>query len=623
MVSPLLSSQSPLSSSIPPNVTRLPSSVTDLVCCVSHEISVIENELATGKISPLLEDAIDDGFMVVDLGVLEQKLRAWHLLFSPLLHNHNNYDNKNERSDSYDYTVTPYFAVKCNSDPIIVEWLARTASTMNLPLGYDCASIAELELAKAQIQKYSLEETGDIYKTNNQNDDDDDDNRIFNKRNIPTTRIVYANPQRAEADLMRALELFATIKVNPEEESDDGSGSPSVCSSLSLSQQSREELWLTLDGVEEVYKIAAARKLFLEKHNALQIPKVRIVLRIWVPDEHSQVPLGEKFGMRMAEINNIVETCLKSDIIATDIIGISFHCGSGCSSVETYLEALEMGRKALLAIDNRLSQYYREEEEENQEKIQQKLPESQNQYKRHRCWLLDLGGGFPGKDGLDGDDGRFSAIAKEENATDLLKKTATAQATQTTVADIAIAVAPVLQSLTDNNNRDEDDDSLSLMLIAEPGRYFVEGAVALASRIYQKRQITTIHPATNNNDNPNDSSKIREYRIPHGVQGVFKDVKLCGESFIPMPLQIERQSNRRAPIAGSHGFPKPPRLYLSRVVGPSGDDIEDVVCESCLLPELDVGDWLVFDRMGAYTLSIASRAGRPVMRYVLGGQGRD
>jgi len=114
---------------------------------------------------------------------------------------------------------------------------------------------------------------------------------------------------------------------------------------------------------------------------------------------------------------------------------------------------------------------------------------------------------------------------------------------------------------------------------------------------------------------PNDPSEIREYRIPHGVQGVFKDVKLCGESFIPLPLQIERQSNER--------FPKPPQLYLSRVVGPSGDDIEDVVCESCLLPELDVGDWLVFDRMGAYTLSIASRAGRPIMRYVLGGQECD
>ena len=470
-------------------------------------------------------------------------------------------------------------------------------------------------MAKVQIQKYSLEKTGDSYKINNQNNDDDDNNRIFNKRNIPTTRIVYANPQRAEADLMHALELFATTKVNSEKESDDSSRSPSVSSSLSPFQQSREELWLTLDGVSEVYKIAAARKLFLEIHNTLQIPKVRIVLRIWVPDKHSQVPLGEKFGMRMEEINNIVETCLKSEILAEDIIGISFHCGSGCSSVETYYEALEMGRKALLTIDNRLSQYYRKEEEENQKKIQQKLPESQKQYKRHRCWLLDIGGGFPGIDGLHGDDGRFSAIATEENATDLLKKAVTAQDTQTTVADIAIAVAPVLQSLTNHIHKDEDNDPLSLTLIAEPGRYFVEGAVALASRIYQKRQITTIHTTTDNNDNPNDPSEIREYRIPHGVQGVFKDVKLCGESFIPLPLQIERQSNER--------FPKPPRLYLSRVVGPSGDDIEDVVCESCLLPELDVGDWLVFDRMGAYTLSIASRAGRPIMRYVLGGQECD
>ena len=49
-------------------------------------------------------------------------------------------------------------------------------------------------------------------------------------------------------------------------------------------------------------------------------------------------------------------------------------------------------------------------------------------------------------------------------------------------------------------------------------------------------------------------------------------------------------------------------------------DEQDVVCAKCQLPELQVGDWLVFDRMGAYTLSIASRTGRPVMRYVLGGR---
>ena len=210
--SPGSSSSSSSSSSLPSNVTRLPASVTDLVSCVSHEINVIENELdlqtqndirserklRTTDEERLLEDAIDDGFMCVDLKVLERKLIAWHRLFSPAFDNnndHKNIDEDDKNEPSYNYTVTPYFAVKCNPDACVVEWLARTASRMNLPLGYDCASVAELELAKTQIQKYSLEGT-DGYKKK--------------RKNIPTTRIVYANPQRAEADLMHALELFAT-----------------------------------------------------------------------------------------------------------------------------------------------------------------------------------------------------------------------------------------------------------------------------------------------------------------------------------------------------------------------------------------------------------------------------
>ena len=613
------SSSSSSSSSLPSNVTRLPASVTDLVSCVSHEINVIENELdlqtqndirserklRTTDEERLLEDAIDDGFMCVDLKVLERKLIAWHRLFSPAFDNNNDHkniddDNKNEPSD-YNYTVTPYFAVKCNPDACVVEWLARTASRMNLPLGYDCASVAELELAKTQIQKYSLEGTADGEKKN--------------RNTIPTTRIVYANPQRAEADLMHALELFATTP-----------------SSQSQSQSKELELWLTLDGVEEVYKIATARKLFLEKHHAgddnnssnsnsnalLQMPNVKIVLRIWVPDGHSQIPFGEKFGMRMDEIDTVVEECLNHGILAEDIIGISYHCGSGCSHVETYLEALEMGRKALTKIDDRLTRHYREVQEEKETEIQekkklQKVHESESQhkqYKRHRCWLLDMGGGFPGRDGLDGDDGRFSANAKEEEKeTTNTLMTATTQQTQTTVADIAMAVRPVLQSLTNNSKDENDSSSLPLTLIAEPGRYFVEGAIALASRIYQKGQV---------NDPNDDSNKIRVYRIPHGVQGVFKDVLLCGESFIPQPLRINDLDDD--PTTTADDDPQDSStLYLSRVLGPSGDDTaEDVVCDSCLLPELEVGDWLVFDRMGAYTLSIASRAGRPVMRYVQG-----
>ena len=616
------------------NVTMLPSFVTDLVGCVGHEIKVIEDELNrcydndndndndSDKDTRIesLEDAIDDGFMCVDLRVLERKLEVWHRLFSPSFYNNSDKSNSNSNNPSdthtHTYTVTPFFAIKCNPDPLVVEWLARSASHLKLPLGFDCASIAELELAKTRIEKYDLKSIATSGPYNNNSA-------------VPTTRIVYANPQRAEADLMRALELFATPH-NPEAPTKDVSSSPSSSSLLD------DDLWLTLDGVEEVYKIAIARKRFLDKHNprVLAMPRIRIILRIWVPDGHSQVPLGEKFGMQLHEIDAVLEACLEHGIVSHDIIGVSFHCGSGCESVETYLEALEMGRTALAAMDDKLLQTEAETET---------TPP-------HRCWLLDIGGGFPGLDGLYGDEGRFAAATTTttNNTTMEEKKDADVEPQTTTVADIAVAVRPILQSFaavaaaaaSDTNvggEQQKQPPPPPLTLIAEPGRYFVEGAFALASRIYQKQILpqptttttpegeteaeveasTTLGGGIQNNDASDGRNDIRVYRIPHGVQGVFKDVLLCGESFVPQPLPTtQTHTNTQTQCT-------PPKLYLSRVLGPSGDDSEaaDVVCDSCWLPELEVGDWLVFDRMGAYTLSIASRAGRPVMRYVMGGGG--
>mmetsp|Transcript_28110 Transcript_28110/g.65992 ORF Transcript_28110/g.65992 Transcript_28110/m.65992 type:complete len:681 (+) Transcript_28110:263-2305(+) len=639
-----------------PNPTRLPESVTGLVECVRHEIGVIERELedcyndrrdrdrdpaALGgeEAADGLEDAIDDGFMCVDLRVLERKLLAWHRLFSPAFGTGNpnpvgasagalqayNCNCNCNYNYNYNYTVTPFFAVKCNPDPVVVSWLARTAARLDLPLGFDCASIAELELAREQIETFRLAGVGT-------NRGGSSSSSSSSSSDIPTTRIVYANPQRAEADLMRALGLFATNKAPPED--DDPT-----------SLQSRENLWLTLDGIEEVYKIATARERFVREHGeTMVLPRILVILRIWVPDGHSQVPLGEKFGMRLDQIDSLVGACLEAGFAPEDIIGVSFHCGSGCESVETYLEALEMGRTALAAIDQRLLAACLS------------LPSSS------RCWLLDIGGGFPGADGLDGDEGRFAAagVVARKGAIAGLSASAPAPAlveekkdaddtpnpsppspspspsSHTTVADIAVAVRPVLGSLAgdpppggDGEPAPQQEQKPPLTIIAEPGRYFVEGAFALASRIYQKQMLPPPSESTNNGTNNNDSDdkRIRVYRIPHGVQGVFKDVLLCGESFVPQPLQTEvgednNNDKDKAKAKDNKTTTSSPTLYPSRVLGPSGDDAEDVVCDSCLLPELVVGDWLVFDRMGAYTLSIASRAGRPVMRYVLGGERR-
>merc|ERR1712071_144551 len=47
------------------------------------------------------------------------------------------------------------------------------------------------------------------------------------------------------------------------------------------------------------------------------------------------------------------------------------------------------------------------------------------------------------------------------------------------------------------------------------------------------------------------------------------------------------------------------KLYASTVFGPTCDSI-DVIARSVLLPQLDIGDWLYFQNMGAYTMAASS-----------------
>lgn len=49
-------------------------------------------------------------------------------------------------------------------------------------------------------------------------------------------------------------------------------------------------------------------------------------------------------------------------------------------------------------------------------------------------------------------------------------------------------------------------------------------------------------------------------------------------------------------------------LYSSSLWGPVADG-QDCVAEGLWLPQLHVGDWLVFENMGAYTVGMASLLG--------------
>jgi len=45
--------------------------------------------------------------------------------------------------------------------------------------------------------------------------------------------------------------------------------------------------------------------------------------------------------------------------------------------------------------------------------------------------------------------------------------------------------------------------------------------------------------------------------------------------------------------------------YTCRVWGPTSNDLDCIVKE-CLLPDMDIGEWIIFHEMGAYSMVFAS-----------------
>ncbi len=109
---------------------------------------------------------------------------------------------------------------------------------------------------------------------------------------------------------------------------------------------------MTFDNEPELYKIA--------KH----YPKARVLVRIKVANEGSQVELSLKFG---ADPDQAFFLLRKAKALGLVPAGVSFHVGSQAKNVENYLQALEISAKIF------------------EEAKESGLP----------LKILDIGGGFP------------------------------------------------------------------------------------------------------------------------------------------------------------------------------------------------------------------------------------
>jgi ornithine decarboxylase len=150
-------------------------------------------------------------------------------------------------------------------------------------------------------------------------------------------------------------------------------------------------------------------------------------------------------------------------------------------------------------------------------------------------------------------------------------------------------------------------------IIAEPGRYFVCASHAYAVSVIAKRELNeeqladakaieafgTRHDAQDEASeeelismDEGEQKKAREAQVAlyinDGVYGSFNCVVF--DHAIVVPRVLVRKS----------GEANVDETIPTKIFGPTCDSI-DVVLSSYELPAMNVGDWLFFDEMGAYT----------------------
>ncbi|XP_029022540.1 antizyme inhibitor 1b [Betta splendens] len=120
-----------------------------------------------------------------------------------------------------------------------------------------------------------------------------------------------------------------------------------------------------------------------------------------------------------------------------------------------------------------------------------------------------------------------------------------------------------------------------VQVLAQPGTFYVASTFTLAVNVIGKKV------APHHWDSLGQENTEFLYYVNEGVYGPFS-CKLLGNSIA-------------APSVHKHVLSADEAVYPSSLWGPSLDHLDQVV-ERCLLPELSVGDWLLFSNMGAYGL---------------------
>jgi len=292
---------------------------------------------------------------------------------------------------------------------------------------------------------------------------------------------------------------------------------------------------MTADNVDELDKIA---RIFPEAH---------VVLRIAVDDSKSLCRFNSKFGAPPQEWDQLLITAKN---LGLNVVGISFHVGSGCGELQPFADAVSAARDAF---------------------------DLAKSYGFHPN-LLDVGGGWPGDD-----DGNF------------------------TFSEVAGVVGQAIDEFF--------PASSGVEIIAEPGRYFAHASHTYAVAVIAKRQLSDSQLA--------DTAEIESFGARASATGDGEITQAVDDGF-KKAVVVEDQPKVALYINDgvygsfncvvfdhAHVYPKAldartVNTVPTKLFGPTCDSI-DVVKACTNLPEMHVGDWLMFNNMGAYTRCAASR----------------
>ncbi|KAH6673179.1 putative ornithine decarboxylase [Halenospora varia] len=416
--------------------------------------------------------------------------------------------------------------------PSAIETIATTQSLTSLESYFENAKSSYIELNGANTPKQLI---GNALKEKVQNIDHDaceagDEDTFF----VADLGEVYRQHMRWKLNLPRVKPFYA-VKCNPDHEvirllAELGTGfdcaskaeieqvlkmgvdpsriiyaQPCKTNSYVRYAASQGVKQMTFDNTDELYKI---KKLF---------PNAELFLRISTDDSSSLCRLSLKFGAALDTTDELLALARELDL---NVVGVSFHVGSGASDPLAFEKAVKDARNVF----------------------------DQAEAYGYYLHTLDVGGGF---------------------STETFE-----------------AMAAVLREALDNYIPSH------VNIIGEPGRYYVATAFTLACHVIARRTIK---------DQQTGEQSYMLY-LNDGLYGNFSSIIFDHQNPVARVLHTDDRFYYET-VAGQDSQDG---IEYS-IWGPTCDGIDRIAESIRFDHSLDVGDWLYFEEMGAYTKCSATR----------------